>query len=119
VAKAPRGGRQGVVGGLGGFFLTPGFVLMNNIAAKAKAKRVPLFFIFFFCGTPQGLISNLHFLTFIYVFKYVRGVVVSLFIAGPKSKGNLTAVQSVIRAKYARDVAPSLNFISSENENCK
>lgn len=23
-------------------------------------------------GTPQGLISNLHFLTFIYVFKYVR-----------------------------------------------
>jgi len=45
-AWGPPGG-GGWLGGLGGFFLTPGFVLMNNIAAKAKAKRVPLFFIFF------------------------------------------------------------------------
>lgn len=76
----PGAGWVGGVGGLGGsvaqrfsgwLFPGPGFVLMNNIAAKAKAKRV---LYFFFCGTPQGLISNLHFLTFIYVFKYVRGV---------------------------------------------
>lgn len=61
-------------------------------------------------GTPQGLISNLHFLTFIYVFKYVRhshfpqSVCVSLCVclcvcvsSGPKAKGRSREIEQLLK----------------------